>query len=82
MWYIATENVTFRTSLTGLRVLLRNAVVIIRRFGKGVSQLSQLRPVLGNGNPLIEFLRNALTTERVLQRPARSHLWTTNRPRM
>ena len=42
----------------------------IRRFGNGVSQLSPLRPVLGNGDPLIEILRNALTFERVLQRPA------------
>ena len=47
-----------------------------------MSQLSPLRPVLGNGDPLIEILRNALTFERVLQRPAPSHLWTTNRPRM
>jgi len=42
---------------------LRNAVVIIysrgvlqpsgiRRFGNGVSQLSPLQPVLGNGDPL------------------------------
>jgi len=72
---------------------LRNAIVIIlsrgvlqppgiRRFGNGVSQLSPLRPVLGNGDPLIEILRNALTVERVLQRPAPSHLWTTNRSRM
>jgi hypothetical protein len=85
--------VTFRTSLTGLSVLLRNAIVIIfsrgvlqpsgiRRFGNGVSQLSPLRPVLGNGDPLIENLRNALTFERVLQRPAPSQLWTTNRSRM
>ena len=45
---------------------MRNAVVIIysqgvlqasgiRRFGNGVSQLSPLRPVLGNGDPLIEL---------------------------
>jgi len=85
--------VTFRTSLTGLSVLLRNAIVIIyprgvlqpsgiRRFGNGVSQLSPLRPVLGNGDPLIEILRNALTFEHVLQRPAPSHLWTTNRSRI
>jgi len=47
-----------------------------------VSQLPPLRPVLGNGDPLIEILRNALTFERVLQRPATSHLWTTNRSRM
>jgi len=33
-----------------------------------VSQLSPLRPVLGNGDPLIELLGNALTFERVLQR--------------
>jgi len=70
----AQKNVTFRTSLTGLSVLLRNAIVIIfsqgvlqpsgiRRFGNGVSQLSPLRPVLGNGDPLIEILRNALTFE-------------------
>jgi hypothetical protein len=61
LWHIATENLTFRTSLTGLSVLLRNAIVIIysrgvlqpsgiRRFGNGVSQLSPLRPVLGNGD--------------------------------
>ena len=62
---------------------MRNAIVIIfsrgvlqpsgiRRFGNGVSKLSPLRLVLGNGNygdPLIEFLQNALTFERVLQRP-------------
>ena len=36
-----------------------------------MSQLSRLRPVLlGNGDPLIEILRNALTFKRVLQRPA------------
>ena len=72
---------------------MRNAIVIIfsrgvlqpsgiRRFGNGVSQLSPLRHVLGNGDPLIEILRNALTFERVLQRPAPSHLRTTNRSRM
>ena len=66
---------------------MRNAVVIIysrgvlqpsgiRRFGNGVSQLSPLRPVLGNGDPLIEILQNALTFERVLQRPAPSFLWS------
>ena len=54
---------------------MRNAIVIIfsrgvlqpsgiRRFGNGVSQLSPLRPVLGNGDPLIEILLNALTFER------------------
>jgi len=66
---------------------MRNAIVIInsrgvlqpsgiRRFWNGVSQLSPLRPVLviGNyGDPLIEILQNALTFERVLQRPAPSH---------
>jgi len=72
---------------------LRNAIAIIfsrgvpqpsgiRRFGNGVSKLSPLRPVLGNGDLLIEILQNALTFERVLQRPAPSHLWTTNRSRM
>ena len=64
---------------------MRNAIVIIfsrdvlqpsgiRRFGNGVSQLSALRRVLGNGDALIEFLRNALIIERVLQRPAPNHL--------
>jgi len=62
-------------------VLLRKAIVIIYsqgllqlsetgRFGNGVSQLSPLRPVLGNGYPLTELPGNALTFERVLQRPA------------
>ena len=84
---------TFRTSLTGLSAFLRNEIVIIysrgvlqpsgiRRFGNGVSQLPPLRPVLGNGDPLIEFLRIAFTIERVLQRPAPTYLWTTNRSRM
>jgi len=44
--------------------------------------LSPLRPALGNCEPLIELLGNALTFERVLQRPARSYVWTTGRPRM
>jgi len=85
--------ITLRTSLTGLSVLLRNAIVIIysrdvlqppgiRRFGNGVSQLSPFRPALDNGDPLIVFYRNALTIERVLQRPAPSHLWTTSRSRI
>ena len=72
------RNVTFRTSLTGLSVLLRNAIARIysrgvlqpsgiRRFGNGVSQLSPLRPVLGNGDPLSEFLRrNALTIKHAI----------------
>ena len=47
----------------------------------GVSP-SPLRPVLGNGEPLIELLGNALAFERVLQRPPLSHLWATGRPRM
>jgi len=49
---------------------LRNAIAIIysrgclqpsgiRKFGNGMSQLYPLRPVVGNGDPLIEFLRNA-----------------------
>ena len=41
---------------------------------------SPLRPALCNGKPLIELLGNALTFERVLQRPSPSHLWTTDRP--
>jgi len=68
---------------------MRNAIVIIysrgvlqpsgiKGFGNGVSQLSPLRHVFGNGDPLIKFLRNALTFER----PAPSHLGTTNRSRM
>jgi len=48
----------------------------------GVSLLSPLWPVLRNGNPLIELLGNALTFERVLQRPSPSHLWTTGGPRI
>jgi len=48
----------------------------------GVNLLSPLRPVLGNDEPLIELLGNALTFERVLQRPAPSHLWATDRLRM
>ena len=58
-----------------MSVFLRNAIAIIsspgalqpsgiKRFGNGVSQLSLLRPVLGNGDPLIEILRNAFTFER------------------
>jgi len=53
----------------------------IRRFGIGVILLYPLWPVLRNGEPLIELLGNALTFERVLQRPTPSHLWTTDRPR-
>ena len=39
----------------------------------GVSLLSPLRPVLCNGEPLIELLGNALTFERVLQCRAPGH---------
>jgi len=35
----------------------------------GLSLLSPLRPEIGNGEPHIELLGNALTFERVLQRP-------------
>jgi len=60
--------------MTGLSALLRNSIVIIysrgalqpsdiMSFGNGVSQLSPLRPVLGNGVPLIELIGNALTFE-------------------
>jgi len=83
----------FRTSLIGLSALLHKEVVIvytrdvlkpsgIRRFGIGVSLLSQLWPVLRNGEPLIELLGNTLTFERVIQRPTLSHLWTIGRPGM
>ena len=44
----------------------------ITRFGNGVngvSQLTPLRPLLGNSDPLIEPLGNAPNFERVLQRP-------------
>jgi len=40
----------------------------------GVSLLSPLWPVLGNGEPLIKILGNVLTGERILQRPTPSHL--------
>jgi len=57
---------------------LRNVIVIIysrgvlqpsgiREFGNEVIQLSPLRPALGDGDRPIEFLRNALAFERVLQ---------------
>jgi hypothetical protein len=86
--YSNRKYVIFRASLTGLSVVLRNAIVIIysrgvlqllgiRRFENCVGLLSPLRPAVGNGDPLeLEFLRpskslrNALTFERVLQRPA------------
>ena len=96
LWHIATEKCSLQEKSDWAEcpfVHLRNAIVIIysrgalqpstiRRFGNGVSQLSALRRVLGNGDALIEFLRNALIIERVLQRPAPNHLWTTNRSRM
>ena len=31
--------------------------------------LSPFRPILRNGNPFLEFLGNAFTAERILQRP-------------
>ena len=34
-----------------------------------MSLLSPLRPILRNGNPLLKFLGNAFTGERILQRP-------------
>jgi len=37
---------------------------------------------MANHEPYIELLGNALTFERVLQRPTPSHLWTTGRSRM
>ena len=47
----------------------------IRRFWFRVSLLSPLRPILRSGNPLLKFLGNALTGERILQRPTPRHLW-------
>jgi len=56
----------------------------IRRSGMGVSLLSPLRPVLGNGNgeQLIELLRYALTFDHVLKRVAPRHLWAIDRPKV
>ena len=34
------------------------------------------------GNPLLKILGNAVTGERILQRPTRRHLWAIGRPRM
>ena len=73
--------------------MLRNAIVTIysqvvhqpsgiRRFWFGVSLLSPLRPILRNGNPLLKFLENAFTGERIPQRPTPRHLWATDRPKM
>ena len=73
MTYSNRKSLNFRTSLIGLSVLLLKEIVIvysrgflqppgIKRlgFGIGVSLLSPLlRPVLGNGDPLIELLGNA-----------------------
>ena len=53
-----------------------------REITFGVSLLSPLRPILRNGNPLLKFLGNAFTGERILQRPTPRHLWATDRPRM
>ena len=47
-----------------------------------MSLLSPLRPILRNGNPLLKFLGNASTGERILQRPTPRHQWATDRPRM
>ena len=44
--------------------------------------LSPLQPILRNGNTLLKFLGNAVTGERILQRPIPRHLWATDRPRM
>jgi len=35
-----------------------------------------------NDNPLLKFLGNAFTGERILQRPTPLHLWATDRPRI
>ena len=78
-------------SLTGLSGLLHKEISIvysrgalqtsgIRRFGIKVSLLSPLRPILRDVNPLLKFLGNALTFERVLKRSKPSHLWATGRP--
>ena len=47
-----------------------------------MSPLSSLGPVLRNGNPLLKFLGNAFTGERILQRPTPRLQWATDRPRM
>jgi len=47
-----------------------------------VSLLSPLRPLLRNGNPILKFLANAFTGERILQCPTQRHLWATDRPGM
>jgi len=38
----------------------------IRRVWFGMSLLSPFRPILRNGNPLLKFLGNAFTGERIL----------------
>ena len=38
-----------------------------------MSLLSPLRPILRNANPLLKFLGNAFTDERILQRPTPRH---------
>ena len=50
----------------------------IRRFWFGVRLLSPLRPILRNGNPLLKFLGNVFTAERVLQRPTPRELALNN----
>ena len=47
-----------------------------------MSLLSPLRPILRNGNPLLKFLGNTFTGERILRRPTPLYLWATDRPRM
>jgi len=79
--YSNRKSVTCRTSLIGLSVLLHKAILIvysrgvlqpsdIKRFRMGVSLLSPLRPVHGNGEPLTELLGNALTLELRARSPA------------
>ena len=94
MTYSNRESVTFRTSLIGLSVHLHKAIVII--YSRGVVQPSAIRhqEVWDGSEPAvstsacpgqwrtIELLGNALTFKRFLQRPAPSHLWTTDQPRM
>ena len=46
----------------------------IMKLWFGVSLLSPLRPVLRNGNPLLKFLGNAFTGERILQHYFSSHI--------
>jgi len=84
------KSVTFRTSLTGLSALFakrhyhlkssirHRASGSIRRSGFGVSLLSPLRSVIRQR----PTPGNAITGERILQRPTPRHLWATDQPRM